>query len=113
MEHRAKHGLAVLGLALALLWQSVLAQSVQDNAQDEQTGAAVTLEAISVTGAVEDDAPIKIGNTAGASQEDIERRNAIVQSTHWQLMTNADTAREVAALVRQWLTAHPGKERVQ
>jgi len=37
----------------------------------------------------------------------------IVQATHWQLMTNADTAREVAALVRQWLTAHPGKERAQ
>jgi len=37
----------------------------------------------------------------------------IVQATHWQLMTDTDTAREVAALVRQWLTANPGKERAQ
>jgi len=73
MEHRAKHGLAVLVLVLALFGQSVLAQ---DRQVEQSDASVVTLDSISVTGAAEDDAPIKIGNTAGASQEDIERRKA-------------------------------------
>jgi len=77
MEHGTKHGLAVLTLfgllVLALLGQPVLAQNVQDEQAD---ASVVTLDSIDVVGAAEDDAPIKIGNTAGASQEDIERRNA-------------------------------------
>jgi len=80
MEHRAKHGLVVLalvlGLPLALFGRSVQAQGVQDEQADAADASVVTLDAIDVVGAAEDDAPIKIGNTAGASQEDIERRNA-------------------------------------
>jgi len=80
MEHGTKHGLAVRALfgllALALFGQPVLAQNAQDEQADAADASVVTLESIDVVGAAEDDAPIKIGNTAGASQEDIERRNA-------------------------------------
>jgi len=34
----------------------------------------------------------------------------VVQATHWQLMGDSDTARNIAALVCQWLTANSSKE---
>lgn len=58
-----------LAVTLALSGQAVLAQEVPPVGSD-----AVTLDAMTVIGTVEEEK--KIGNTAGASKDDVERRGA-------------------------------------
>lgn len=67
-----------LAIALALAGHPALAQDAglpsADSTENTSTDGVQTLEAMTIVGAAEEEK--KIGNTAGASKEDIERRKA-------------------------------------
>ncbi|WP_168734329.1 TonB-dependent receptor plug domain-containing protein [Pseudothauera nasutitermitis] len=78
LRMRARSVCLALALAQPVLAQETQSSSPEQEVQKEQPagGAAAVLDAVVVTGTADEEKKKAIGNTSGASKEDIERRNA-------------------------------------